>query len=495
MELLRDYARDGSEQAFRRIVERHLDFVYATALRQIGDAQLAQDVTQAVFTVLAEKAGSIPSTTILAGWLFRATRFAALNTRRAEARREHWEQKAAQMEPPSPSEPEFEQVTPLLNEALEDLPELDRAAILLRYFERKTMEEVGRTLGTTESAAKMRLSRAVEKLRTTIRQRGIVIPSAVLVSILTAQASHAAPAGLAASIATAAILKQSSASTLLVVKGTLKLMAQAKAKKLVLTAIALLFAGGAAVVVQQMVQRNGKTTTNPAATPKGFTAAEVKVIETPASTNATRKVLVFRNVPSWNRMPDFEDALAELGLDFEVKSAEQMGQADLAAYRFVIIPGAQWKTDFYQLYATHAARFEDYVRNGGTLVLELNGAERDGIVLPGGVSMVKNFARENSILIADHPILSPFGGRPIRASSASHGYLDGAPKGSLILAAEAVDGLSDTNKPTFVEYSFGSGRVIAACQCFHDQDRSGRGALMPTLLTYAGEGKWFMPGK
>ena len=495
MELLRDYARDGSEQAFRRLVERHIDFVYATALRQIGNVQLAQDVTQAVFIVLAEKAAAIPSTTILAGWLFRATRFAASNTRRAEARREHWEQKAAQMEPSSPSEPEFEQVTPLLNEALEDLPELDRAAILLRYFERKTMEEVGHTLGTTENAAKMRLSRAVERLRTAIRQRGIVIPSAILVGILSAQASHAAPAGLAASIATAAILKQSSASTLLVVKGTLKLMAQAKAKKLVLAAIALLFAGGAAVVMQQTIQRNGRQSADLDATPKGFVAAEVRAVEVSAATNATRKVLLFRNVPSWNRMPDFEDTLAELGIDFEVKSAEQMGNADLASYRFVIIPGAQWKTDFYRIYATHAARFDRYVSNGGTLVLELNGAERDGIVLPGGVSMVKNFSLENAILVPDHPSLSPFGGRPIRANAASHGYLDGAPTGSLILAAEAVEGLSDTNKPTFVEYPYGAGRVIAACQCFHDQDRSGRGALMPTLLAYAGERKWFVPAK
>src|SRR6185503_8630823 len=187
MALLREYARDHSEQAFRTLVERHVNMVHAVALRQVANAQLAEDVTQAVFIVLAQKAASIPQNTILAGWLFRATRFAAANVRRAEARREHWEQKAAQMEPPSPSDSEQDPITPLLTDALEELPERDRAAILLRYFESKSMEDVGRTLGTSESAAKMRLSRAVEKLRLIFRKRGVAVPTAALLGVLTAQ--------------------------------------------------------------------------------------------------------------------------------------------------------------------------------------------------------------------------------------------------------------------------------------------------------------------
>src|SRR6185295_7458339 len=224
MELLREYVRDQSEQAFRLLVERHVNMVHAVALRQTANAQLAEDVTQAVFIVLAEKAAWIPKNTILTGWLFRATRFAASNVRRAEARREHWEQKAAQMEPPTPSEPEFEHVTPLLNEALEELPERDRAAILLRFFESKSMEEVGRTLGTSESAAKMRLSRAMEKLRLIFRKRGVVVPASVLLAVLSAQSAPAAPAGLAGTVATLAFLKQTSASTFPIVKGTLLFM-------------------------------------------------------------------------------------------------------------------------------------------------------------------------------------------------------------------------------------------------------------------------------
>jgi hypothetical protein len=135
------------------------------------------------------------------------------------------------------------------------------------------------------------------------------------------------------------------------------------------------------------------------------------------------------------------------------------------------------------------------VTNGGTLVLELNGAERDGITLPGGVKMVKHGSTDNVIVVADHPILNPLGGKVIHANYASHGYLEGVPKDALVLAAEMIDGQAALDRPTFVEYRYGAGRVIAACQCFHDQDGSGRGILMETVINYAAEKKWFVAKK
>ena len=116
----------------------------------------------------------------------------------------------------------------------------------------------------------------------------------------------------------------------------------------------------------------------------------------PASTvtNSSRQVLVFRNVRSWNRKADFEEVLTDAAFKFDVRSSGEMGSTDLAPYLFVVIPGAQWQDDYYRDYADNSARFERYVTNGGTLVLELNGAERDGITLPGGASMVRHGATD-----------------------------------------------------------------------------------------------------
>jgi hypothetical protein len=216
---------------------------------------------------------------------------------------------------------------------------------------------------------------------------------------------------------------------------------------------------------------------------------------TVAAANAPTKVLVFRNVRSWRRKMDFEEVLTNLGFQFEVKPSTDMESADLAPYNFIIIPGAQWQENYYHDYADNAARFDRYVTNGGTLVLELNGAEQDGITLPGGVTMAKHGSTDNIITVPDHPILLPLAGKPIHANYASHGYLKNVPKGALILVTEGADDQPIMDKPTFLEYACGKGRVIAACQCFHDQDGSGRGPLMEGTINYAAERQWFVPKK
>jgi beta-lactamase regulating signal transducer with metallopeptidase domain len=204
--------------------------------------------------------------------------------------------------------------------------------------------------------------------------------------------------------------------------------------------------------------------------------------------------LVLRNGSSWDRHPDFEDVLGQLGMKFEVKRSSDIAKTELSRYGFIVIPGGQFGTGLYVDLAHDHDEFERYVRDGGTLVVEMNGAEQVGMTLPGGVNIVSHAALDNLVTLPDHPILTPLRGKPrITAVFASQGYLMDVPAGALVLAAELLPGQVTANlsRPTFVEYSFGKGRVIAAAQRFHDLDYSGRGPLMATLLKYAAARDWF----
>jgi RNA polymerase sigma factor (sigma-70 family) len=202
-DLLREYAATGAEEVFARLVERHVDLVYSAAYRQTGNHAMAQDVAQAVFTILARKAASLRRETVLAGWLFRAVRYAALDARKIEARRQTREQEAAQMQLTDSSdqmESEWEEFAPILDEALASLGTKDRHAVLLRFFEKKSFGEIGQTLGGNENSARVRVVRAVDKLRGFFRRRGIAVSATTLSGVLLSNAVQAAPPALAATL-------------------------------------------------------------------------------------------------------------------------------------------------------------------------------------------------------------------------------------------------------------------------------------------------------
>ncbi len=203
-ELLREYAESGTEEAFAELVRRHLGLVYQSALRQVGgDAHLAQDVAQSVFADLARKAASLRGRTVLAGWLYTSARYAAVQVVRSEQRRRKREDVAMRLSDQASADGEatdWERLRPVIDDALHGLGERDREAVLLRFFEGRAFAEIGRKLAVSEDAARMRVERALEKLRGVLVRRGVISTSAALAIALTNPPLVAVPAGLAVSV-------------------------------------------------------------------------------------------------------------------------------------------------------------------------------------------------------------------------------------------------------------------------------------------------------
>jgi RNA polymerase sigma factor (sigma-70 family) len=249
-ELLRRFAEDHSEAAFGELVQRHLRLVYFAALRQVGgDAHRANDVAQSVFTDLARKARGLTRHGSLTGWLYTSTHYAAAKAVRAEQRRQAREQEAHRMQDIiSPSEPsaDWDRLRPVLDDVMLQLNDRDREAVLLRYFEDRPFAEVGARLRLSEDAARMRVERALDKLRRLLAQRGVASTSAALGLALTSQAGLAAPAGLAGAVTVVAL---SAAATAVAPAGLFTFFAMSKLSMTVSSALALAGIGG--LVMQQ----------------------------------------------------------------------------------------------------------------------------------------------------------------------------------------------------------------------------------------------------
>ena len=276
-ELLARFARSRSEDAFAELVRRHVNLVYSAALRQVGgDGHLAQDVAQTVFSDLARKAPTLARRATLTGWLYTSARFAAAKLVRAERRRLNREEEFMREPNDAAPEADWEQLRPVLDEVMHQLQETDREAILLRYFENRPFADIGARCGLNENAARMRVERALEKLRNLLARRGVTTVAA-LASVISAHAVQVAPASLAATLAATSL---ASAST-----GTLAFWSIMNMTKLKLGIGALVVASASTALIVQHQAREKLLLANEALTQQ---IAQLKIDNETLSSLATQ---------------------------------------------------------------------------------------------------------------------------------------------------------------------------------------------------------------
>jgi RNA polymerase sigma factor (sigma-70 family) len=209
-QLLREYAENGTETSFSELVTRHTNLVYSCALRQVGSPDIAAEIAQKVFLGLARGARGLldkldPSAS-LAGWLCRTTRNLSLNHRRDEFRRQSRERQAMEtLNPVSETAVNWENLRPVLDEAMSALDEPDYDAVVMRFYQNQDLRAVGLALGVSDDTAQKRVSRALDKVREVLQRRGITTGAGALSAVLASNAVQAAPVGLAAAISTAAL--------------------------------------------------------------------------------------------------------------------------------------------------------------------------------------------------------------------------------------------------------------------------------------------------
>jgi RNA polymerase sigma factor (sigma-70 family) len=346
-ELLRRYVQQGAQDAFAELVRRHVDLAYAAAVRRTnGNRVLAEDATQQAFIALARHAPRLTEHPTLAGWLYVAARHAAGSAMRGEKARQVREQETHAMQSSHESEPNWQELRPELDQVIEQLDPRERDVIVLRFFENRRFSDIGSMLSVSEDAARMRVERALEKLRALLSRRGITSTAAALGTALASQPALAAPSGLAASATAAAFAATPGAPA---IAGVSIFMSTTKA---VLTFVAVLAIGTAAFLVVQHrtnagLQGNG-----------GRLAAPV---------SGTNPVLAAQTDPGWRKSLAADSAALSLPAQPHAPTADASDAATAGPWFRGMVRIDDWKdrgTD------TPAAAFETYVWAGDHVDIE-----------------------------------------------------------------------------------------------------------------------------
>jgi RNA polymerase sigma factor (sigma-70 family) len=267
-ELLHSFVKEKTDAAFAELVRRHQDMVFSACFRRLGHFQHAQDAAQQTFLRLVLKAASLLNHSCLGGWLYRTANLEAGSLMKKEANRRKYEQVMTD-QPISHQPTATDERLAGLDEAMLDLKNADRNALVLRFFEGRSLREVGEAFGSTEEAARKRVSRALEQLAGLMRERGATACTAVTLTTLLAGTTHAAPAALLPAVATAA-------------RHTLTAMEVASVTALTKVKITALSALIAAVPVAVQWRANSALREDNAALRKELTASRVQTTIVPA---------------------------------------------------------------------------------------------------------------------------------------------------------------------------------------------------------------------
>lgn len=232
-QLMQRFIDAGDHAAFEELVKRYVNVAYSAAMICLGNEDLAQDACQATFLALAKKANKLPPDLNLGGWIFSTARNLSRNIQRSEIRRIRREQTYVdQMNTSNPSD--WPALAPDIHDTLDRLKKPDRDAIILRFFQDKSLAEVGEALGLSTDAARMKINRALERMNQQLARKGITSTAAALAAALPAHAALAAPTGLASTISTTVLASTGAALTTSTITGSV--LTIMKTKTIIITA-------------------------------------------------------------------------------------------------------------------------------------------------------------------------------------------------------------------------------------------------------------------